>query len=289
MTHNELYTNTVNALKNAGIENPDIDARRLIENCFKLSLSQQILASHTIIDPSRLSYFDDTVQRRKNREPLQYILGQCEFWSLKFIVSPDVLIPRQETEFLLHHILSAIKKSFKGGPIIDMCTGSGVIAVVLATELQPATILALDNSLKALHIARQNLMMNHRQDCVKLICSDLFNGLKQDQKYEVFVSNPPYIAENDIPFLQPEVRDWEPQTALKAGVQGLDIIRRIHKHAPAYLQDNGWIFLEIGSGQGDAVFRLFTERNQGNNYFKNVAIIKDWSGRDRVLQAQIAF
>ncbi len=288
MNFNELFETTTAKFKHVGVENPEVDTRRLIENHFNLSLSQQILSGYKEIAQELLISFNKLVTRRQNREPLQYILQECEFWSMNFLVSEDVLIPRQETEFLLYHTLKVLKNNYHGGAILDMCTGSGVIATILASELKNSQVVATDKSIKALNIAQKNTSEKLGNNRVKLICSDLFNGLNQAIQYEVIVSNPPYIADHDIPQLQPEVRDWEPKMALKAGSVGMDIIREIHTNIHLYLQPKGWIFLEIGSDQGCEVSRLFSESNKDNPQFLNIDIIHDWSGRDRVFQAQLA-
>jgi len=287
MTYHDLYVDTVEKLRRAGIEEPETDTKRLIEKCFGLSLSQQILSSHKVINASKLSVFNCLVRRRQNREPLQYIFKKCEFWSLDFRVSPDVLIPRKETEFLLHHALSILENSVHDEKIIDMCTGSGVIAVVLASELQSAQIIAVDKSIKALNIARKNISLNGKNELINLICSDLFAGLKQTRKFTTLIANPPYIAAREMKTLQPEIRDWEPNLALESGESGLDIITRIYKQTPAFLIPKGWIFLEIGAEQGAKVYELFSQKLDGSRTYKNIDIINDWSGRARVLQAQL--
>ncbi len=290
MTFTELFRSTVAKLTQAGVENPEVDTRLLVESCFGLTMSSLVLSGDRIVDPETLIDFNILVQRRQNREPLQYILGKCEFWSLEFLVTPAVLIPRQETEFLLYQVLETVtEQNLECHPLLDMCTGSGVIAIVLAHELAVPKIVAIDKSLEALHIAQKNISQNNKKNVVELVCSDLFEGIQPTRRFGTLISNPPYIADRDMATLQAEVRDWEPELALKAGELGLDIILKILHQAPLYVVPSGWIFLEIGAEQGKDVHKLFSESNHisGKKLYKQVEIIDDWSGRARVLRAQL--
>ena len=165
-----------------------------------------------------------------------------------------------------------------------MCTGSGVIAVVLARELEASQVIAVDSSADALHIASRNIHRYELENTVLPVCSDLFTGIQKGMGFELIVANPPYIDEADIAGLEPEVRDWEPRTALTGGAEGLAVIKMLADQAFRYLVPGGWLFVEIGSDQGEKAYKLFAE-HAGNEY-EHVAILPDWSGRQRLLQAR---
>ena len=179
--------------------------------------------------------------RRLAREPLQYITGTREFWSLDFIVSPAVLIPRPETEFLLDRVLAVLRRyGYSGGPVLDMCTGSGVIATILALELGARSVIAVDRSRVALQVALQNWKKHGQDGVVQPLCADLFTAFGPEARFELIVANPPYVAERDLVMLQPEVRDWEPESALFAGPRGLAIIEQLAR-AGACVSAGRWL------------------------------------------------
>ncbi len=281
----QLYQDAVRQLVQAGIDEAHVDAAQLVEFCFGVNRSQLIVQGTKVLSDAEIASFKKILDRRISREPLQYITGTREFWSLDFVVSPAVLIPRPETEFMLDFILSALKESaLKPGKILDMCTGSGVIAVVLARELDAECICAVDHSREALQIAALNIERLCRQQQVSLICSDLFTAFREDVYFELIVANPPYIAESAYAALDPEVRSWEPESALFSGPGGMDIIEKIAEQAPMYLKPGGWLYLEIGSDQKEEITSLFT--GQHGTFYEQVEVIDDWSQRPRVLAAR---
>jgi release factor glutamine methyltransferase len=279
-----LFRQTVARLRQAGIEEPESDVYQLFSYCFGLSRSEFIMQGDREAEPAMASCLEKMVARRLTREPLQHITGHREFWSLDFHVSPAVLIPRPETEFLVDRVVAQARTGdMPAGPFVDMCTGSGVIAVVLARELG-RPVVAVDSSVPALEVAAANIARHRQKGGVSLLGSDLFSAFRQGPCFACCVANPPYITEEEFPHLQPEVRDWEPRSALLAGRQGLDIIRRLAADAPSYLQPGGWLFMEIGAGQGEAVQALFSAAPQA---YEEPVVHPDWSGRARVLQARI--
>ncbi|MCL7488201.1 MAG: peptide chain release factor N(5)-glutamine methyltransferase [Desulfobulbaceae bacterium] len=281
----QLYKQTVVRLRQAGIENGHADAAQLFEFCFGLNRSRLVLDGAAKIPGRDLVRFHEILERRLSREPLHYIIGSREFWSLDFIVSPAVLVPRPETEFVIDTVLAVLKKNgFHHGAVLDMCTGSGVIAVVLARELEASQVIAVDSSADALHIAAQNFHRLAREHAIFPVCSDLFTGMRQAAQFELIVANPPYIDEADIAGLEPEVREWEPRAALTGGAEGLEVIRQLADQAYRYLLPGGWLFIEIGSDQGEKVQRLFAEHVADE--YEHVAVLPDWSGRQRLLQAR---
>jgi release factor glutamine methyltransferase len=203
---------------------------------------------------------------------------------MDFVVSPAVLIPRPETEFLLERVLAVCSRGSAVSCALDMCTGSGVIAVVLARELG-CRVTAVDISEAALEIAAENISRHLATDLIALVCSDLFAALNRNRKFDVIVSNPPYIADDQIKDLEPEVNMAEPRLALSGGPTGLRLIEQIAVVAEGFLQPGGWVFLEIGADQENAVTALFED--SGRQY-EQVKVIEDWSGRPRVLQARFS-
>lgn len=280
-----MYREAVDSLRRAGIREAGIDARQLLEHFLEVSGTELLLHPEREVDEGRAASLAAAVRRRVAREPLQYIVGTREFWSLDFFVSPAVLIPRPETEFLLDRLLSVVRGSGCTDPLIlDMCTGSGVIAVVLAVESASEKIIAVDRSPAALQVAARNIARHGQTESVSLVCSDLFGGLRPGSRFAFIVANPPYIADGDFPSLPPEVSEWEPRPALLAGRRGLDIIRRLAAEGHRYLLPGGWLFIEIGADQQEEVYSLFAGR--AASWYDRVAVLPDWAGRPRVLQAR---
>jgi len=281
----QLYHETVQKLAEAGIDDPSGDADQLLGFCLGLTRSELFLNRVKRIDGRQLEICRQAVDRRLRREPLHYIMGTREFWSLDFSVTPAVLIPRPETEFLLEQVLKTLAVSgYSGGTIVDMCTGSGIIAVVLALELEAKKIIGVDASEKALRVAAANIARHKKIKEIDLVCSDLFAALNPREGVEIIVANPPYVAEGTLAALQPEVRDWEPPDALTAGLHGLDVIQRLADQVPAHLLPGGWLFVEIGADQKEAVHDIFS--GHGSGAYECVEVLDDWAQKPRVLKAR---
>jgi release factor glutamine methyltransferase len=271
-------------LAEAGIESSDLEAELLLLDCLGISRSTLFLMENQEVDASLCKQYQEFTSRRCSREPLQYIVGNCQFWSLDFHITPDVLIPRPETEFLLEHVFAVISRKNQIIPhcCLDLCTGSGVIGIVLATQYPKAFVYASDYSVAALHVAKVNVERHDLSGQVSLVCADLFSGFRNEVQWDLIVSNPPYVKANDIAGLEPEVRDWEPHLALSGGMSGLDIISKICRDAPGCLVSDGWLFIEIGADIAKPVLDIF----QSSDSYKQVEIVSDWAGKPRVLQAQ---
>ncbi len=280
----QLLKSAAVTLADSGVESSALEAELLLRDCLGKTRSELYLSFDQQVDESIKKKYHYLLDRRCRREPLQYILGSCEFWSLDFIVTPDVLIPRPETEFLLEHVLSVSGREAERSPqkILDLCTGSGIIAVVLAREFCRASILAVDSSPKALAVAAENIKLHRFEHRINLLCSDLFSGLSRNSMFDIIVCNPPYVKLYDISGLEPEVRDWEPRLALSGGVSGMDIIGKICTQAPDHLHPGGWLFVEIGADLEETVLGVF--RSSGR--YDEVRVVKDWAGNPRVVQAQ---
>jgi release factor glutamine methyltransferase len=223
------------------------------------------------------------VVRRAAREPLQYITGHQEFWGLEFAVTPAVLIPRPETELVVESARTALQ-GVSSPVIIDLCTGSGCIAVSLARERADATFLASDRSQAALAVARRNADQLGVADRIRFLEGDLFEpfaGLGIRGSIDVIVANPPYVKSGEVPTLQPEVRDFEPAVALIAGPEGTEVSARIISASPDYLRSGGWLILEMGMDHG-AMLRRLLERTGA---YGTITILKDLAGIERVVLA----
>jgi len=280
----DLLQSGITELRRLAVVEFSTDARLLLESCLGMSRTEIFLLQDSEVDTDRQKRFYEFIERRKKREPIAYILGQCEFWSLPFSVTPDVLIPRPETEFLLDRVLSLSQKSnFRSGRILDLCTGSGVIAVVLARETGEKVV-AIDISTGALRIARFNGCSHTVPGSIDFVQADLFSALSENRRFSLIVSNPPYVSRFDLEnSLESEVALFEPHIALDGGEKGLEIICRIRKTVPCILQPGGEIFIEIGADQGDDVRRIFETSMDDFPDFKLVEILADYSGRDRVV------
>ena len=274
------------ALKKSGVEEFELDARLLLEHVLDRNRSELFLLADHELNADQLFYYHDLIKRREKRQPVAYILGEQEFWSLTFMVSPAVLIPRPETEFLLEQVFSLTKKNnFSKGKIIDLCCGSGIIATVLAKETGQM-IHAADVSTEALQVARQNVARHEVKEYVHLVCSDLFSSFIEKEHFSLVVSNPPYVSHIDVTGnLAPEVCEYEPHLALDGGIRGLELIAVIRKQLEHVLLPGGQIFMEIGADQGQEVSAMFRSKIDGFDGFSDVEIIKDYAGRDRVLHA----
>lgn len=267
MTYGELLLKGQEALK--AIRDNKTDAWLLFEYCTRIDRASYYLRQQEEAPEELCREYFKLTDKRRERIPLQYITGQQEFMGLSFKVNEDVLIPRQDTEVLVEAALSKVK----GKSVLDMCTGSGCIAVSLALLGEPLKVTASDKSGAALLLAEENAKkLGADIDFVK---SDLFENIRGI--FDVIISNPPYISEAEMRNLEPEVKEHEPSAALWGGMDGLYFYRRIVSSAPAYLKCGGELFFEIGYNQGDEVWRLMEQHG-----FKNIKIIKDYSGLDRV-------
>ena len=260
-------------LKEAGIGDADRDARDLY--CFLDKIDAVGLMMHwqdTLQDNACEAYFD-LIQRRAAGEPMQYITGVQEFMGIPFKVTPQVLIPRQDTETLVETLLSYAKDK-PGTSLIDVCTGSGCIAVSLAHYGNFAQVTASDISSAALLVAKKNAADNHAS--VQFFESDLLEQVPG--RFDMIVSNPPYIEDDVILGLEPEVKDNEPMIALSGGKDGLIFYRRLTETAKDHLNPGGALFVEIGYNQWEAVAELFRA-----NGFSKPTLVRDLAGLDRVV------
>jgi len=264
------------------------DARRDAETllCHVLGRDRAWLLAHGTdrMDGDAGQMYSRVLYRRATREPLQYILGTQGFWGREFLVTPEVLIPRPETELVVEMALRLLK----GTPaprIIDLCTGSGCIAVSLADEMPAARILAVDRSPEALAVARTNARMHGTADRIRFFAGDLFAPLAGTERrtgVEVVTANPPYLRADELAALQPEVRDFEPEQALIAGPEGTEVAERIILAAHEYLRPGGTLVMEMGMGQAGPLGKIVDRTGR----YGIPEVLKDLAGIERVIVAR---
>ncbi len=265
------------------VEQPRASAEVLLAHVLKMKRLQLYLNYDRPLSPTELTSYRATIQRRAAREPTQYITGKQEFWSLELEVTPAVLIPRPETELLVEKTLALVGNSAKR--MLDLGTGSGAVALALAHECPHLHITASDQSYAALQVARRNALRHQLQGRIAFVAADLLSGFASSvAPFDIIVSNPPYIGENEFPSLAPEIIQYEPRSALLAGPQGLAVIRRIIDEAPAYLKSDGALLLEIGAGHAE-LLRDELPKAHGYVHFE---FHRDYSGIVRLLHLRKA-
>lgn len=240
-------------LVHAGIRSDEaaLDAEVLARHVLNCDRATLLTRANDPLPSAFGRLYDELVRRRLAREPIAYIVGHREFWGLEFDVTPAVLIPRPETELVIEEALAAFPHKPVVHTIIDVGTGSGCLAVILAIEFASATVVAIDSSAAALDVARQNAARHNVSERVALVHGDLLDDVHVSA--DLIVSNPPYVPDADAATLQPEVARYEPACALYGGPDGLDVIRRLLAVAPARLAPEGRLIVEFGFGQESAV------------------------------------
>ncbi len=269
---------TTQHLKKHESETPRLDAEILLahaRNCPRIALYTQF--DEPLSDPVRAK-MRELVQRRAQSEPVAYLVGHREFFSLDFDVTRDVLIPRPDTETLVMAVLDAAKPLAEP-KILDLCTGSGCVAIAVAKNCPAAIVTATDLSPAALTVAKENAEKHKVDQRVTFQEGDLFAAVGSEERFDIIAGNPPYVTTAELETLATDIRKYEPRQALDGGPDGLDVVRRIVRDAAAHLQPGGSIFLEISPEQGDAVQQIFTEAGT----FTDLRAIKDLSGRTRVV------
>ena len=280
----EAVLQGANKLRKAGVPEARREAGTLL--AFALDRDRSFILSHAddAISPAQLELFREYVEQRGSRKPLQYITGRQEFYGLEFEVTPDVLIPRPETELLIDTTLKLVEQDHSI-LICDVGTGSGCIAVTLLHKLPRARAVAVDVSAKALEVAQRNAARHAVSDRVEFVLSDCFEALDPHRRsFDLIVSNPPYVSDGALDGLQREVRDFEPRMALEAGADGLSIIRRLVTGAEAFLKTGGHLLFEIGYDQHEAVDQLIDRR-----VWKLLDIHQDLQGIPRTVALEKLF
>ena len=276
-TLGQVLTQAQQALASASIEEARREAEVLLTNVLQTNRAHLYAYPERELEPRQQELLGNLLERRKRREPLAYILGYREFYGLKILVRPGVMIPRPETELLIDQaLLLSREMGERGGPVIaEPGTGSGAISIVLATHLPTARIYATDISLEALRVARMNVNKFKVGDRVTLLEGDLLEPVPEPPS--MIVANLPYIPSDRIHTLQPEIR-WEPREALDGGRDGLDVIKRLLQQAQSKLRLGGGMLLEIDCIQGEALKEMAQEMFPG----AESRVEKDLAGLDRV-------
>lgn len=272
MTVAKAVNNLKEKLSSAGIDTALLDAQLIVGNAAKMSRVQILTYPDKILTENEKCKINEMSVKRINRMPMQYILGVCEFMGLNFKVNENTLIPRGDTEILVEKAIELINKN-KYKSVLDIGTGSGAIAVSVA-KYTDAKVTAVDISNEAINVAKENAEQNGVN--VEFINSNLFSNI--NEKFDLILSNPPYIEKDVIKTLEPDVKDYEPMLALDGGVYGLDFYKSITKDCCKYLNKNGSIAFEIGYNQGETVSSLLNAYN-----FDKISIEKDLAGLDRVV------
>jgi release factor glutamine methyltransferase len=287
LTVKELTYEGEKTLKDSGIENARFDAEALLGFVIGASREKLFLDRDSEVDDTHVDRYIGFVKRRASGEPLQYITGEQWFMGHRFYVNPSVLIPRPETEIMAEKAIEYLRTNDGAKRVLDLCTGSGVLAISIALACPAAKIIASDISADALAVAERNARELGIRDRIEFTQGDLFGYSSGDtsvdrrflEDFDLIITNPPYIRTEDLKSLPLEIRGHEPALALDGGADGLDFYRRIAADTGQYLSRGGCIFAEIGHDQANAISALF--RNAGS---KNIEVYKDHSGLDRIVQ-----
>lgn len=269
-------------LRSLGIPSPRLDAELMIGHALGVNRVRLYMDMQRPLTREELAEVRALLVRRRRREPVAYLRGTKEFYLHEFEVTPDVLIPRPETELLVDQALPALTAS--EARVLDLCTGSGAVAITLALQRPLITVDATDLSQAALAVAARNIERHRVGERVKLHHGDLFAALTERVRYSLIVANPPYIAEAEWDSLAPEITAHEPRMALIAGDDGLSVVRRIVAEAADWLLPGGALLCELGRGQAPLVAELL----RGDARFEKTAIHKDLAGIERVVEAHLA-
>jgi release factor glutamine methyltransferase len=284
----DLLEVTSDYLKKKDIDSPRLCAEILLAHQLKTTRIKLYLNFDQPLNEKDINEYRGLIQRRLKREPVQYITGVQEFWSLEFNVGPRVLIPRPETEILVEQAISILKnKQSVPEParfsVLDIGTGSGVIAVSIAHELQDVDIRASDISVEALETAKANACKHGLDSRIQFMQSDLFSALSNESHlFDVIVTNPPYVAAEEYDDLPPEVGQFEPRSALDGGDAGLFYINRIIQEAKDYLKPDGWLLIEMAPFQTAKAMEMVDQ----SCFYGEKKVVKDYSKKDRVVRVQ---
>lgn len=266
--------------ENESILSPRLDAEILLCHLLNLERIDLVLKKDMVLSDEMYSAFSAYIERRCKNEPVSYITGEKEFMSLTFRVLPGVLIPRPETELLVEQIADVFREH-PAPLVLDLCTGSGAIAVSLAHYLEKASVVAVDKFDVCVKTAKQNAENLGVSERVKIIKADVFQELPIDKKFDCIVSNPPYIEKEVLSTLPKDVKNHEPMYALDGGKDGLDFYRRITDVADSLLKPGGLLAFEIGYDQGKSVPDLIEETKA----YEDIQTSKDYAGQDRIVTA----
>jgi len=277
---------TTSYFKSHGIDQPRLDAEILLAYALGIDRVGLYLRYDQPLSDPELNMYKGLIRRRVSREPIAYITGSKGFWSLDLYITPDVMIPRPETEILVEAALALItsKKTNDPWTILDLGTGSGAIVIALAHEQPEHRYFAVDISMAALEVARKNARQYGVEEVITFINGYWFEPVRDFGRYfNLIISNPPYIPRPRLKSLSPEITKYEPKIALDGGEDGLAALRYLARHSAEYLSPDGSILFEIDHEQRDTVINLLIESKK----YRDITILKDYSGLDRAIQAKV--
>ena len=277
----DILEETTRFFDSRDMENGRLQAELLLAAILDIKRLDLYLQFERLLLADEVDLYRDYVRQRLQRVPVQYIVGVAAFRNLELSVTPDVLIPRPETEILVDVALQYLPD---GGRVLDLCCGSGAIALSLAQEAATAQVVAADISEAALKVAKANGVSHELQERVEWFCGDFFTPLAGAAPFDIVVCNPPYVRHGDLACLEPEVQDHEPHLALDGGEDGLDCYRRIVQEAPGFIRPGGYLLMEVGEGQSTAVEALLAQVAS----FSEVQTTPDLNEIPRVVVARIS-
>lgn len=283
ITYSGLYIDIRKCLRSAGIEAYSLEARLMVAHAANKTPARLLQDMSLYTSDAVAKAAEDYLARRLAGEPVAYITGSWEFYGLPMTITPDVLIPRSDTEVLVDTALGLLKGRTQDARILDLCTGSGCIGIALSHALPAARVVLIDKSEKALAVARQNVLLNNLGGRALCIESDVFQTPPvRLGSFDIIVCNPPYIETSVIPTLDASVKNYEPLIALDGGADGLDFYREVLGRWKALLRPGAYLVFEIGETQADDVCRLMWLAG-----FKGVEVVSDTAGLDRVVYGRI--
>jgi len=271
-------------LTEKGIDSPRLSAELLLSHVLDMKRIELYTQFDKLVSKQQLDQLHDLVKRAGRHEPIRYLVGKTEFYSLELDVTPDCMIPRPETELLVERAIEFLRRRTGRQFVCDLCTGCGSIAIAIAKNYPDADIIATDISDAALSVAAKNIEKHRLQNRIKLLSGDLFDPLIPQldvSKFDLIVCNPPYTTAAEYESLDKNVKAYEPRIALYAGEDGLDVYRRIIKEVDQFLKADAALMLEIGYAQGQAVRELL----QKTESFNRITIEKDFHNNDRIVTA----
>jgi release factor glutamine methyltransferase len=277
-TVQEVVAWTTDDLRKRGVSTSRLDAELIVAQALAIDRIRVLVDGARSLLPEELAAIRELVRRRRTFEPIAYLRGEREFYGRVFRVDRRVLVPRPDTEILVEVALERLRGHDLGARVLDLCTGSGCVAITLKRERPTLAVDAVDLSAEAIALARENAQRLGAVWNVRFLVGDLYAPLEAERRYDLVVANPPYIGSGEIAGLQPDIRDHEPRLALDGGTDGLEFVRRIAAGAPSHLRPGGALATEISADQGPAVVEIL--RGHG---FEDVRVSRDYGGHDRVV------
>lgn len=271
-------------LTDKGVDAPRLSAELLLSHVLGCKRIELYTNFDRVVEQAKLDELRGLVKRCAEHEPVAYLVGRCEFYSLEIRLNKACLIPRPETELLVERAIDLLRARPQPAAVLDLCTGSGCIAAAIAKNVPECRVTATDVSDEALTAANENVQLHDLGERVRLLCGDLFDPLiggLDETSFDLVVSNPPYVTSAEMETLDRNVKDYEPVSALHGGVDGLDVYRRILERIEPFLKEDGVLMLEIGYRQGPAIHELL----EATCLFAKITIEKDRSDNDRIATA----